>query len=144
MVEATYFKIDIAREYLDAAINFFLARDNLFCAIHLAAAAEELFGAHLPKPERIFTIALRAERAFILENPMLPEALSDADVNKKARKNVNEWSNKVKHMDDGESSTLEVDPAFPALDFLPALGSIQNRRRLEELRESPQWLETPL
>src|SRR5882672_917951 len=114
MVEATYFKIDIAREYLDAAINFFLARDNLFCAIHLAAAAEELFGAHLPKPERIFTIALRAERAFILENPMLPEALSDADVNKKARKNVNEWSNKVKHMDDGESSTLEVDPAFAA------------------------------
>jgi hypothetical protein len=48
MVEAVYRKLDIAREYLDAAIEFFLARHNFFCAIHLAAAAEELFGAHLP------------------------------------------------------------------------------------------------
>jgi hypothetical protein len=40
-------KLAIAHEYLDAAIEFFLARTNFFCAINLTAAAEELFGAHL-------------------------------------------------------------------------------------------------
>ena len=57
MTEAVYSKIDIAREYLDAAIEFFLAGDNFFCVIHLAAAAEELFGAHLPESQRISTLA---------------------------------------------------------------------------------------
>ena len=107
MVEATYSKIDIAREYLDAAINFFLARNNLFCAIHLAAAAEELFGAHLSESQRIFTSAWKAEKAFMCEKQPTP---SDAT----ARRSVNEWKNEVKHMDDSASPTLNIDPAFAA------------------------------
>ena len=63
MVEATYSKLDIAREYLDAAIEAFLARRSFFCAIHLAAAAEELLGAHLPEDKRISTLAWKAEKA---------------------------------------------------------------------------------
>jgi hypothetical protein len=42
-------KLKIAHEYLDAAIEFFLARTNFFCAIPLAAAGEDVFGAHLPE-----------------------------------------------------------------------------------------------
>jgi hypothetical protein len=106
MVEATYFKIDMAREYLDAAIELFLTRNNFFCAIHLAAAAEELFGAHLPECQRISTLAWKAERALKSEQ----QPTSDAS----ARRSVNEWKNEVKHMDDGSSLTLKIDPAFAA------------------------------
>jgi len=116
MARATYSKIEIASEYLDAAIEFFLARNNFFCVIHLAAAAEELFGAHLPEQQRIFTLAWKAERALKSENPIQPhaETSSDAEANKEARKCVNEWKNEVKHMSDGNSSKLEIDPAFAA------------------------------
>ena len=57
MTERKVSKLEIAQEYLDAAIEFFLAGTNFFCAIHLAAAAEELFGAHLPKSQRVSTSA---------------------------------------------------------------------------------------
>ena len=49
-------------KYVDAAIEFYLAGRNLFCAIHLAAAAEELLGKHLPEKDRISTFAWKAER----------------------------------------------------------------------------------
>ena len=62
MTEVEVSKLTIAGEYLDAAIEFFLARTNYFCAIHLSAAAEELFGAHLPEDVRIFTLAWRPRR----------------------------------------------------------------------------------
>jgi hypothetical protein len=107
MAEATYSKSDIAREYLDAAINFFLARNNFFCAIHLAAAAEELFGAHLSMCQRISTLAWKAEKELMSEKRPTP---SDAD----ARGSVNEWKNEVKHMDDGTSPNLKIDPVLAA------------------------------
>jgi hypothetical protein len=47
MTEREVPKLEIASEFLDAAIEFFLAGCNFFCAIHLSAAAEELFGAHV-------------------------------------------------------------------------------------------------
>ena len=42
MTEVEVPKLEIAREYLDRAIEFFLAGTNYFSAIHLSAAAEEL------------------------------------------------------------------------------------------------------
>jgi hypothetical protein len=101
-------KIEIAREYLDAAIEFFLGRRNFFCAIHLAAAAEELFGAHLPQCQRISTLGLKAEKA--LKSETRPTIPSDRE----ALRSVNEWKNAVKHMDDGTSHTLTIDPPFVA------------------------------
>jgi hypothetical protein len=100
-------KIEIAREYLDAAIEFFLARRSFFCAIHLAAAAEELFGANLPECQRISMLAWKAEKALKSETGPTP---SDGA----ARRSVNEWKNAVKHMDDGTSPTLTIDPTFVA------------------------------
>ena len=100
-------KLEIASEYLDTAIGFFLAGTNYFCAIHLAAAAEELFGAHLPKEQRIFTLSWKAEKALMSEAGPMP---SDAA----AHRSVNEWKNDVKHMNDGASPTIRIDPAFAA------------------------------
>jgi hypothetical protein len=97
----------IASEYLDAAIGFFLAGTNYFCAIHLSAVAEELFGAHLREDQRIFTLAWKAEKALMSETGPIP---SDAV----ARRSVNAWKNDVKHMNDGASQTITIDPAFAA------------------------------
>ena len=107
MTEIAVSKLEIASEYLDAAIEFFLARTNYFCAIHLSAAAEELFGAHLPEDERISTLAWRAEKALMSETGSVP-------LDAVARKSVNEWKNDVKHMDDGTSPTITINPAFAA------------------------------
>jgi hypothetical protein len=100
-------KLEIALEYLDGAIEFFLAGRNFFCAIHLSAAAEELFGAHLPECQSIFTLAWRAEKALTAEAGPMP---TDAA----ARKSVNEWKNEVKHMDDSACRTVTIDAAFAA------------------------------
>jgi hypothetical protein len=105
MIEREVPKIEIAHEYLDAAIEFFLARTNLFCVIHLAAAAEELFGAHLPEPQR--NLSWKAEKALKSETGPTP---TDAA----ARKSVNEWKNEVKHMNDTTCRTVTIDPGFAA------------------------------
>ena len=107
MSEVEIAKLDIAREYLNAAIEFYLAGTNYFSAIHLSAAAEELFGAHLPEDQRIFTSAWKCEKAMMSELGKIP---SDSD----ARKSVNEWKNNVKHMDDDTPRTIKIDPAFAA------------------------------
>lgn len=107
MTERNVPKLEIAREYLDAAIEFFLARRNYFCAIHLSAAAEELLGAHLPECERISTSAWKAEKALKSETE---PTVSD----KEARRSVSEWKNEVKHMNDGTSRALTIDPVFAA------------------------------
>ncbi len=107
MTEQEFPKLEIAREFLDAAIEFFLARRKFFCAIHLSAAAEELFGAHLSECERISTSAWKAEKALKSESGKTP---ADAE----ARRSVNEWKNEVKHMNDGASRALIIDPEVAA------------------------------
>jgi hypothetical protein len=107
MTEREVTKLEVAREYLDAAIDFFLTGRNFFCAIHLSAAAEELLGAHLPVGQRISELAWKAEKAFKSEAGSI---VSDAA----ARRSINEWKNEVKHMSDGTSRTLTIDPEFGA------------------------------
>ena len=111
MSEQVISKREIACEYLDAAIEFYLAGTNLFCAIHLAAAAEELLGKHLPEKDRIFTSAWRAEKA--LKSEKHP-AVSDKD----ARKSVNESKNWIKHMGNGDDETVLIDPKLEALFYI--------------------------
>jgi hypothetical protein len=107
VTEVEVSKLTIAGEYLDAAIEFFLARTNYFCAIHLSAAAEELLGAHLLEEKRISTFAWKAERALKSE--------TGAPVGEAAaRRSVNAWRNDVKHMKDGTSPTIQIDSAFAA------------------------------
>ena len=107
MTEQEVSKLAVAREYLDAAIEFFLAQKNFFCAIHLAATAEELLGAHLPECQRISTLAWKAEKALKSETGPTPSEAA-------ARRSVNEWKNEIKHMNDRSSHTLTIDPAFAA------------------------------
>ena len=100
-------KREIAREYLDAAIEFYLTGTNLFCAIHLAGAAEELLGKHLPEDQRIFTSAWKAEKQLLSETR---RTVSDDE----ARKSVNECKNQIKHMENSDNSSVTIDPMFEA------------------------------
>jgi hypothetical protein len=100
-------KYEIAREYLDAAIEFYLTGTNLFCAVHLAGAAEELLGKHLPEDKRIFPFACKAEKQLLSETR--PD-VSDGE----ARKSVTEWKNQVKHMNNSDDATVTIDPLLVA------------------------------
>ena len=63
MAEGVFTKLAIACEYLDLAMQLHVEQENYFCAIHLAATAEELFGSHLPEKDRMHTISWKAQRA---------------------------------------------------------------------------------
>ena len=130
MVDQEVPKLEIAREYLDAAIEFFLAERNYFSVVHLAAAAEELFAAHLPEAQRISTSAWKAEKALKAETGPIP---SDAE----ARRSVNEWKNAVKHMDDGTPRTITIDPSFAAEHHIEQ--ALINFYKLNLRKSDPVW-----
>lgn len=73
----------------------------------MAAAAEELLGAHLDQSERISTLAYKAEKALKSGSG---RAVSDRD----ARASINEWKNEIKHMNDRSKETISIDPEFAA------------------------------
>jgi hypothetical protein len=107
MAEREVAKIDIALEYLDAAITFFLTQRNFFCAIHLAAVAEELFGGHLAEEHRIEQSALKAEKALLAERGCDP-------TEREVHRSVKKWKNEVKHMGSRTASSLHIDEVFAA------------------------------
>lgn len=114
--ETVYVKLDIAREYLDLAMQLYMEKRNYFCAIHLAATAEELFGKHLPKSKRIYNIALKAQKALrILESGHEPENLEMA--HKEAKSVLLSSKNAIKHMSDAET-TISIDPVSEAVDWI--------------------------
>lgn len=107
MADAEYSKLQIALEYIDAAMQFYIDRRNYFCAIHLAAAAAELFDKHLPKENSTFEISRRAQKA-------MHQIETGNAASKRYVKNVLLYSkNTIKHMDD-ENSTAFLDPIFEA------------------------------
>jgi hypothetical protein len=107
MTSAVYQKLGIAREYLDAAMQMYLEQQNYFCAIHLAGAALELLDHHLPKEDRTFGIAWRAQRALHCDET--GEEPSDKEINNI----LNGPKNAIKHMK-VEDQTVTLDPVFEA------------------------------
>jgi hypothetical protein len=96
----------------------------------LSAAAEVLLGAHLPKCKRIWLLAWKAEKAFSSESG---STISDAE----ARKLVNKWTTKIKHMDDGTNRTLAIDPlAIAEFHISEALNSYY---KLKLQKSSSVW-----
>ncbi|TLG78633.1 hypothetical protein [Methylocystis sp. B8] len=121
MAEATYTKLDIAHEYLDTAMQLYIEKRSYFSAIHLAGAAEELFGRHLPKDERISTIALKAQIGFqVLESGKEVEYETAQKTERKKALGITLGSkNSVKHMnDDGSDSTVTIDPVVEARNWI--------------------------
>jgi len=90
--EEVYNKLHVACEFLDHAMQLYMEKRDLFCAVHLAATAEELFGMYLRPEDRILTKAVKAQKALhVLEKNEVP---SDSDVLKLLL-----WpKNTIKHM----------------------------------------------
>jgi hypothetical protein len=103
MAVAVHPKLDIAVEFLDAAMQMSMEGKNYFCVLHLAAAAAELFDAHRRDgATSLFEMAWKAERGMrALETGRL---LTD----KEAKEVVNRSKNTIKHMNDGEREALKA------------------------------------
>lgn len=107
MNETDFKKLDIACEFIDMAMQFYIEERNYFCAIHLAAAAEELLGAHLPSKERFFAFTVKAQQT--LHKLKTGEEQSYS----KAREFVLWSKNTIKHMDSNDTK-ITIDPKFEA------------------------------
>ncbi|MDI1301185.1 MAG: hypothetical protein PSX71_04720 [bacterium] len=115
MSDAVYRKQDIACEYLDLAFQLFIEQRSYFCVIHLAAAAEEILGMHLPEHERAFTKNLKAQIAMIaLESN---EKYQDIKARKEAVSIINYSKNNVKHMSEMEDQ-VTINPVHEATWWL--------------------------
>jgi hypothetical protein len=112
--DEVYNKLHIAREFLDHAMQLYMEKHDLFCAVHLAAAAEELFGTYLRPEDRIQTKAVKAQKAMhALEHGQIP---SDKDVLKLLL-----WSkNTIKHMKELGENDLNIvyDPVKQARHWI--------------------------
>ncbi|WP_372522375.1 hypothetical protein [Sulfuricaulis sp.] len=123
MSEAVHKKLNIACEYMDMAMQLYVEERNYFCAIHLAAAAEELLGMHLPEDKRISNVACKAQKALrIIETGKAPEnTKANKKADKEAKRIVNFSKNTIKHMKDPkdtDDTTIIIDPAFEAAHWI--------------------------
>jgi hypothetical protein len=120
-------KLEIAAEYLDIAMQMYLEQRNYFCAIHLAAAAAELFDGYLQEDKRGHGIAWRAQQAMHwFEKGVAPRSGEVRDV-------LYGTKNAVKHIKD-DIRTVTVDPVFEASWYIDqALNSAEKLN----LRKSP-------
>ena len=88
--------------------------------MHLAAAAEELFGKHLPEAERMSSMTMKGQIALqVLDSGEEIEYDAAQDKkgkeHKKAHKIVLGPKNEIKHMnDDGSDATVTIDPIAEA------------------------------
>lgn len=116
MSETSYSKLDIACEYIDAAMKFYIDQQNYFCSAHLAGAAAELFEMHLEEDKRTFNIDWRAQKALQIDKiGKTPEdARSDKAASTEARRIINLSKKMIKYMSDGET-TVETDSAYIAV-----------------------------
>lgn len=101
-------KIDIATEYLDVAIQLYF-EGKYFSAIHLAGAAAELLGAHLPEPDRHFTLAWKAQKA------LAGDVTGKLPTDTQAKKVINNTKNAIKHMDDNSDSEIDINSSQEAI-----------------------------
>ncbi len=128
--EETYVKLDIAREYLDLAMQCYIEHRNYFSAIHLAGAAEELFGKWLHEGDRISTTALKAQKQMqMLETGQMP-------TDKEVRKFLNWSKNTIKHMDDGNPH-IWLDPISEARHWIEH--AIVNHNKIGFPKSAVMW-----
>jgi len=112
------------------AMQLYIEERNYFCAIHLAGAAEELFGKHLPERERIHTIARNAQKALHEMETGRKPTKKELDVSVTYAKNT------IKHEDceSGERS-VTLDVVFEARRYIEdALINFNKLREIEAHR----------
>ena len=135
---ATYKKLDIACECLELALSLYVEGRDYFCVIHLAAAAEELLGMHLPEQQRAFTVNWKAQRGLeALESNTTPEGpKAERAAKQEAQRVVNLSKNSVKHMSETEVD-ITLEPPFEAAWWLEQ--ALRNHRKLGLPKSPTLW-----
>lgn len=128
--ENTYVKLDIAREYLDLAMQCYSEGRDYFSAIHLAGAAGELFGQWLPEAHRVSTVALKAQKE--MERLETGKTPTDRDV----RRFLNWSKNTIKHMDGGNPHIL-LNPILEARYWIEH--AIINHNKIGFPKSAAMW-----
>jgi hypothetical protein len=127
MAETNYTKLEIALQFLDTAMRLYIEEQDYFSVIHLAGAAEELLGKHLPENDRICTLAWKAQVALaieytgsILTRDEIHNSTSKAgkEFKKKAVEVVCGPKNSIKHYDGSSDSDVRIDVVAMAEIYL--------------------------
>lgn len=106
-------KIEVALELLETAINCYMSTKEYFSAIHLAGAAEEIFGKYVRElggKDILTNFAEAMHKIGLLDGSELPV--------KDNKKFLNHTKNTVKHMDDLNDENIEVDAEMEARDMI--------------------------
>jgi len=110
-----YNKIDIAESQLETALDIYLNGGNLFSALTLAGAAEEIFGIYLKingVPNSLEELVAATQKIYkIIQNgEHLPE--------KGIRDRANRARNNFKHLNSEEDLEIELDLEEETIDML--------------------------
>lgn len=125
MGEQTYYRLDLAKEQLDIALELFLDQKRFSAAITLAGAAEEIFGKALKLKGITPAVEKSYESMARFHDELFGEKLDKTQyINKE-----NLARNALKHLQNDKGPTIEIDLEEAACWLL--VRALQNGRLLE-------------
>lgn len=125
MGEQTYYRLDLAKEQLDIALELFLDQKRFSAAITLAGAAEEIFGRALKLKGITPAVEKSYESMAKFHDELFGEKLDKTQyINKE-----NLARNALKHLQNDKGPTIEIDLMEAACWML--VRALQNGQLLE-------------
>jgi len=106
-------KIEVAVELLETSIRCYMGSKEYFSAIHLAGAAEEIFGKYVRKSgekDILTNFAEAMHKIGLLDGDLLAV--------KENKKYFNNIKNSVKHMDSVNNENVTIDAEMEARDMI--------------------------
>ncbi|WP_321528448.1 hypothetical protein [Sedimenticola selenatireducens] len=123
----TYDKLEIADQFLDAAINEFLNHGRFLAALNLAAVAEELYGKYVRILQKKDAFQENIENAKIIW-----QAQGEADLEiKEWKKIANVYKNNIKHFNSEADRFVDIEAEDQAR--LAIADAMNNREKLERI-----------
>ena len=114
MPSVEYKKINIASKMLETALKLFLEDKDYFSALHLAGACEEILGKQIEFLGKETSIESNIKAIQAIKKTLSGIDMTDKD----ERDTFNSAKNSIKHMRDGNDSTITMDPEYEAEEML--------------------------
>lgn len=130
-----YDKKDIAMQYFNLALSEYVKGKNMFVVLHLAGAAEEMFG----KMVSLRSTETALERVQRWMRTLYELQGKDKPQNKELNKHILKIKNGVKHNDGLQDLEIEFDIKREAQEFIRR--AIENFNQIPELKQSEELLE---
>lgn len=125
----TYSKKDIAMQYFNLALSEYVKGENMFAVIHLAGAAEEMFGKINTKENALSSEHRMIRGWYTLVGKNTP---SNKDLNKQILKT----KNGIKHINDSADLEMKIDLLREAKEVIRR--AIENFNQIPELKVSAE------